>query len=124
MIVGRFLNSSTPDLQQAGKFFAWKYGHSAYAEEQARLTVKRVLLALKQTLHGRQYLVGDVFSRADLTTASMLMLLKPPPDELFLLPASNRPTYDEPLADEPAYSPVFDWRDEMYKRHRGEGVKP
>jgi len=124
LIVGRFLRSSTPDLQQAGKFFAEKYGHSAYAEEQARLTVKRVLLALKQTLNGRQYLVGDAFSRADLTTACMLMLLKPAPDDLFLLPASNRPTHDEPLADEPAYSAVFDWRNEMYKRHRGEVVKP
>jgi glutathione S-transferase len=124
LIIGRFLRSSTPELQQAGEFFAGKYGYSAYAEEQARRTVKRVLSALRQTLNGRQYLVGEVFSRADLTIASMMTLLKPAPDELFLLPASNRPTHHEPLADEPSYSVMFEWRNEMYRRHRGEVVKP
>ncbi len=124
LIVGRLLRSSAPQLQQAGKFFAQKYGHSAFAEEQARLTVKRVLLSLKQILHGRQYLVGDTFTRADMTTACMLMLVKPAPDELFLLPAAGRPTHHEAFADEPEYSPLFQWRDEMYRRHRGEAVKP
>ena len=86
--------------------------------------MKRVLLSLKHTLSGRQYLVGDAFSRADLTTASMLMLLKPAPDELFVLTAEVRPIYFEPVADDSAFSGIFAWRDQMYKRHRGEVVKP
>ncbi len=111
-------------MQKAGQYFGGKYGHSAYAEDQAKLTVKRLLLSLKQTLSGRQYLVGDTFTRADLTTASMLMLLKPVPDELFFLPAPERPIDTDPVADDSAFSGVFAWRDQMYKKHRGEAVKP
>src|SRR5277367_1800510 len=114
LINGRLLRSSIPEMQKAGQYFGAKYGHSEYSEEQARLTVRRLLLSLKQTLSGRQYLVGDAFTRADLTTASMLMLLRPPPDELFFLPAPERPIYTEPVADDSAFSPVFAWRDQMY----------
>jgi len=124
LISGRLLRSSHPEMQKAGEYFGGKYGHSAYAEDQAKLTVKRLLLSLKQTLSGRQYLVGDAFTRADLTTASMLMLLKPAPDGMFFLPAPERPIYTEPVADDSAFSPVFAWRDQMYKKHRGEAVKP
>jgi glutathione S-transferase len=124
LISGRLLRSSEPEAQKAGQYFAGKYGHSAYAEEQARLIVKRLLVSLKHTLSGRQYLVGDAFSRADLTTASMLMLLRAAPDELFFLPAPVRPIYEEPLAADSAFSPVFAWRDQMYKKHRCEVVKP
>lgn len=124
LIIGRLLRSREPEMQQGGQLFAGKYGHSPFAEEQAKLTVKRVLVSLKHTLSGRQYLVGDAFSRADLTTASMLMLLRPAPDELFVFPASMRPINTEPLADDSAFSAVFVWRDQMYKRHRCEVVKP
>jgi glutathione S-transferase len=124
LINGRLLRSGEPEMQKAGRYFAGKYGHSAYAEEQARLTLRRVLLSLAHTLSGRQYLVGNAFTRADLTTAAMLMLLKPAPNELFVLPAPVRPIYMEPLADDPAFSAVFVWRDEMYEKHRGEIVKP
>lgn len=124
LISGRLLRSSEPEAQKAGQYFAGKYGHSANAEEQGRLIVKRLLLSLKHTLSGRQYLVGDAFSRADLTTASMLMLLRPAPDELFFLPAPVRPIYEEPLAADSVFSSVFAWRDQMYKKHRCEVVKP
>jgi glutathione S-transferase len=75
-------------------------------------------------LSGRQYLVGDAFTRADLTTAAMLMLLSPAPQEFFAFPDQVRRIYMDPLADDPAFSPVFAWRDEMYKKHRGEAVRP
>ena len=124
LIIGRLLCSGEPQMQQAGQYFEKKYGYSLYAEEQARLTVKRVLVSLMHTLSGRQYLVGDEFSRADLTTASMLMILKPAPDELFVLPAPVRSIDTEPVADDSAFSAIFAWRDQIYKRHRGEIVKP
>jgi glutathione S-transferase len=122
LISGRLLRSTVPEMQKAGQYFGGKYGHSAYAEDQARLTVKRVLVSLKGTLSGRQYIVGDTFSRADLTTACMLMLLRPAPDELFFMPPPVRPIYTEPLADE--FPALFAWRDQMYKKHRCEVVKP
>jgi glutathione S-transferase len=124
LIVGRQLRIDHPEAQRSGKYFAEKYGHSPYMEEQAKLTLRRVLLGLKQTLSGRQYLVGDAFTRADLTTAAMLMLLSPAPQEFFAFPDQVRRIYMDPLADDPAFSPVFAWRDEMYKKHRGEAVRP
>ncbi len=124
LISGRLLRSSEPAMKQRGQYFGGKYGHSEYAEEQARLSVKRILISLKQMLSGRQYLVGESFSRADLTTACMLMLVKPAPDELFFLPAPARPIYAEPIAEDSAFAPVFAWRDQMYQRHRCEVVKP
>jgi glutathione S-transferase len=124
LIVGRQLLSRDPEIQRAGQFFAAKYGHSPSAEEHARLKVKRILQSLKHTLSGHEYLVGNAFTRADLTTASMLMLLKPAPDEFFFLPEPWRSMYAEPLAEDKAWSSIFAWRDQMYKRHRGEAVKP
>jgi glutathione S-transferase len=124
LIIGRELRINDPEAQRSGKYFAEKYGHSPYMEEQAKLTLRRVLLSLKQTLSGRQYLVGDAFTRADLTAAAMLMLLRPAPEEFFVFPQQVRRIYMDPLADDPAFSAIFAWRDQMYKKHRGEVVKP
>jgi len=82
------------------------------------------LTILKHALDGRQYLVGDAFTRADVTAASMLLLVNPPPDDLFLFPASMRPMYTAPTASNVAFAQVFAWRDKMYRKHRGEAVKP
>jgi glutathione S-transferase len=124
LIVGHFLRSSELELQQGGRYFAQKYQHSAYAEEHAKVTIERILTILKYGLEGRQYLVGDAFTRADVTAASMLLLVNPPPDELFLFPAAMRPVYTVPLASDPRFSPIFAWRDTMYRKHRGGVVKP
>jgi hypothetical protein len=32
--------------------------------------------------------------------------------------------YVEPLAEDPGFAGIFAWRDEMYRKHRGEAVKP
>src|SRR6185437_155053 len=124
LIIGQFLQSSEPELQQGGRYFAQKYQHSAYAEEHAKLTVERILTVLKHALDGRQYLVGDAFTRADVTAASMLLLVNPPPDELFLFPASMRPMYTVSLTPDLPFAPIFAWRDKLYRKHRGEAVKP
>jgi glutathione S-transferase len=124
LIVGHFLRSSEPELQKGGQYFAQKYQHSAYAEEHAKVTVERVLTILKHALEGRRYLVGEAFTRADVTTASMLLLVNPPPDELFLFPASVRPMYTVPLTSDSSFAPIFAWRDELYRKHRGEVVRP
>jgi glutathione S-transferase len=124
LIIGHFLRSSEPELQQGGHYFAQKYQHSAYAEAHAGLTVERILTILKHALDGRQYLVGDAFTRADVTAASMLLLVNPPPDDLFLFPAPMRPMYTAPMASNAAFAQVFAWRDKTYRKHRGEAVKP
>ena len=123
LIIGRELRINHPEVQRDAKYFAEKYGHSPYMEEQAKLTLRRVLVSLKDTLSGRQYLVGDAFTRADLTTAAMLMLLRPAPEEF----SPSRIKCGESiwtrwLTIRP--SPIFAWRDQMYKKHRGEAVRP
>ncbi|MGA8567137.1 MAG: glutathione S-transferase family protein, partial [Candidatus Binataceae bacterium] len=124
LIIGQFLRASEPELQQGGCYFAQKCQHSPYAQEQAKATIERTLTILKHALDGRQYLVGDAFTWADLATASMLLLVNPPPDDLFVFPASMRPMYTAPLTSNSAFAPIFAWRDEMYRKHRGETVKP
>jgi glutathione S-transferase len=124
LIIGHFLRSSEPELQQGGSYFAQKYQYSAYAEEHAKATIERILTILRYALEERQYLVGEAFTRADVTTASMLLLVNPPPDELFLFPPAMRPKYTVPLTSDPRFAPVFAWRDGMYRKHRGEAVKP
>lgn len=124
LIIGHFLRSGEPQLQQGGRYFAQKYQHTAYAEEHAKVTVERIFTILKSVLQGRQYLVGEAFTRADITVASTLLLVNPPPDDLFLFPASMRPMYTVPLTSDSQFAPIFAWRDAMYRKHRGEAVKP
>lgn len=124
MITGRLLRIDDPEAQKSGKYFAEKYGYSPFEEEQSRLTVTRILTSLKETLSGREYLVGDTFTRADITTAAMLMLFNAAPQEFFVLQPPVRMTYLDKVGEDPTFAEVFAWRDRMYKNHRGEVVKP
>ena len=136
LIAGRLLRSTDTQVQQLGQFLGQKYHYSAgYVEEHAQAVVTRSLSILAQTLAERRYLVGDTFTRADLTTACMLALINPPPDELFFVPpkaddgqdnigAKLRSLWVEPTAMEPVYERIFAWRDAMYREHRGGQVKP
>jgi glutathione S-transferase len=124
LITGRLLRIDDPEAQKSGKYFAEKYGYSEFAEEQSRLTATRILTSLRDTLSGRQYLVGDTFSRADVTVAAMLMLWKAAPQEFLVFTPELRFVYLDKLGDDPAFSEVFAWRDRMYRDHRGEVVKP
>ena len=124
LVIGNFLRSGNAELEQGGQFFAQKYGHSAYAEEHANAIVGRILTSLKNILADRQYLVGNTFTRADIATACMLMLVKPAPDDLFAFDKPMRPLYTSQVAQKATLAPVFAWRDEMYRKHRGEAVKP
>ena len=124
MITGRLLRIDDPEAQKSGKYFAEKYGYSPFEEEQSRLTVARILTSLKETLSGREYLVGDAFTRADITVAAMLMLFKAAPQEFFVFTPELRFVYLDQLGEDPRFAEVFAWRDRMYKDHRGEVVKP
>jgi glutathione S-transferase len=71
------------------------------------------------------YLVGDRFTRADLTVATMVAgVIGHPPEELFALDPAMRTMFGHPLGEEPAIAPLRRWRDEVYRRHRGGRVEP
>ena len=66
-----------------------------------------------------------VLSRvADLFAASMVGLMNPASDDLFEFPAVMRQAFTEPIAKDSEFAPIFAWRDEVYRKHRGEAVKP
>jgi glutathione S-transferase len=124
LILKRFLTSDDPQLQQGGQFMGQKYQYSEYAEAHARAAVERILTILKHTLEGRDYLVGNTFTRADLTTASILNVVNPPPEDLYMFPAPLRAMFTDPFTQDPRFTSVFAWRDQIYRKHRGGQVKP
>jgi len=70
-----------------------------------------------QLADGRQYLVGERFSRTDLCAASLLSPLAMPPQH----PAYHRLQLPPAVAADLAIwqqRPVLRWVDEMYRRHR------
>jgi len=124
LILSKMLRSDDPQLRQGGQFMGQKYQYSEYAEEHARAAVGRILTILKHTLAGKEYLVEDSFTRADLTTASILAVVNPPPDDLFLFPAPMRSMFTDPVALDPQFATIFSWRDQIYRKHRSGPVTP
>ena len=64
---------------------------------------------------GRDYLVGDSFTVADLTAAALLYPMVWPPEFPYELPEPQRWEFLEPIRDHPA----LDWISETWRRHRG-----
>jgi len=113
------------NVQPLGNHFAAKYHWSTDAEARGTTTLRRALPELARAVDGGSYLVGDAFTRADLTLACMLTpILGPPPDELFAIDGPIRAMFRLPIADEPAAAPLRKWRDGIYRRHRGGRVVP
>jgi glutathione S-transferase len=120
LFIGRLLGAGADRAVELGRFFARKYGHSELAERSARVALRRALTVLATALSGRRYLVGDAFSRADLTVSALLLVVRMPPEELFAAaPAWTRGAFDDPLANEDALRSVFAYRDRIYREHRG-----
>lgn len=112
-------------IQPLADHFATKYHWSEDAEQRGLEFLQDVLPDLARATAGGGYLVGDGFTRADLTVASMLAtVFGHPEDDLFQLDAGMRPMFGMPLGEDASLAPLRRWRDEMYRRHRGERVTP
>jgi len=112
-------------IQPLADHFAAKYGWSEGAERQADSVLRSVLPELAAAVEAAPHLVGDGFTRADLTVACMLApVLGVPPDDLFALDEGMRGMFGLPLGDDPALAPLRAWRNEVYRRHRGRRVLP
>jgi len=96
--------------------------------EQARhefdIAMDEIEKLLNQNTHQGQYLVGEHFTRADLSVASMLSLLVMPPEHPFAwkeIPDSQARTF----LNEYRSHPVSEWVSKMYQEHRlGEHTHP
>lgn len=121
VMIGRW---KAQGMQPFADHFAAKYGWSE-AEEARRGRLLRALAAdLARAVAASPYLVGDAFTRADLTVASMAAtVIGIPPDDLFVLDDSMRAMFGI-LAADAALAPLVPWRDALYRRHRGGRVTP
>jgi glutathione S-transferase len=100
----------------AAAFAGVRFGvKSQEAAERARQRVVATLDRLEAELDGDEYLVGDVFSVADLTAASLFYPLVLPPEgpDLGEVPEGYE-RFREPLKDRPGYQ----WVAEIFRRHR------
>ena len=100
----------------ASAFTALRYGvRSEDAAERARHAVIAALDRLEAELDGKEYLVGDRFSVADLTAAALFYALLLPPEAPDLGdPPEGFQRFREPLRNRPGY----EWVAEIYRRHR------
>ena len=108
--------------------FRWLYPvlrkkiHQTYVISAARVRRARrefdlAMNELEQLLQGKTYLVGNRFSRADLSVASMLSLLAMPVEHPFpwqAIPDARTETFYAAYADHPALA----WVEKMYREHR------
>jgi glutathione S-transferase len=126
LVIGRMLAVKNERLASAGRHLATKYGHSDFGEARARAAAQRALGILAARVARGPYLVGDRFSRADLTVAAMLLDIVPPDESLFVCdPPFMRMMMSDPLLGADAlFAPVFAWRDRIYREHRGGVVSP
>ena len=92
-----------------------RYGFTQEAVERSHGTLAAALDRIEAERGGGDYLVGESFTVADLTAASLLYPLVWPPEFPYTLPEPPAWKFLEPLRDHPA----LDWIRETWKRHRG-----
>jgi glutathione S-transferase len=113
------------DLQPFADHLGAKYHWSAFEEARADRLLRTALRDLAAAVASSAHLVGDAFTRADLTVAALLTpVLGLPPDDLFAIDPGLRPMFGIPLGEDAALAPLRTWRDETYRRHRGRRVLP
>jgi glutathione S-transferase len=120
--IGRWKAAS---VEPFASHFGQKYGWTSERETAAARLLRALLGDLAAAVAAEPYLVGDGFTRADLTVAAMLAtVLGHPSDDLFALDPSLRTMFGLPVADAPELAPLRAWRDGIYRRHRGGRVEP
>jgi glutathione S-transferase len=95
-----------------------RYGINEEKAQVARHKTEAALDRVEAELQPSGYLVGDAFSVADLTAASLLFPLVRPPEAPHMVP----PPLPEPLGrmrEELSAHAAYRWVQEMYRRHRG-----
>lgn len=122
VMIGRF---RAMNVQPLADHFAVKYHWSESEEARADRLLRSVLPDLAATVASAPYLVGDGFTRADLTVAALLTpTLGLPPDDLFSIDDGMRAMFGIPYGQDPALAPLHEWRDRIYRQHRGGRVAP
>jgi glutathione S-transferase len=98
----------------------WRFQIRPKAVETSREKVRAAFDRVEAEVGPSGYLVGDSFTVADLTAASILGLIVVPPEFPYIKVHPDERTaefrrFRESLEDRPG----FRWVEEMYARHRG-----
>ena len=83
--------------------------------ERSRGVLRDALDRIEAERDGHEFLVGDSFSVADLTAASLLYPMVWPPEFPYPLPERYPSQFLDSVADHPAVG----WLREIWRRHRG-----
>jgi glutathione S-transferase len=98
----------------------WRYRLRPEAVEESRAKVRAAFDRVAADVGASGYLVGEAFSVADLTAASILGLIVVPPELPYVkVPPDERTAESRRFRDSLADHPGFRWVEEMYARHRG-----
>jgi glutathione S-transferase len=103
----------------AGPITRMRYGINSETAAKGWEKTIAAIERLESEIRPSGYLVGDGFTVADLTAASLLFPLVRPPEAGEAVPRGEMP---EPLVQfgaEQEGRPAFEWVQEMYRRHRG-----
>ena len=100
------------------KALGFGVGYSPEAISRAIAELKQDLEALCLILAERPYLTGDEPTLADLTVASLSILLKFPDGDYLDLPPTIKGKGLAELAYDPEYELFFTWRDKLYADFR------
>ena len=115
-----------PGLRRVLRLFPWLYRvrHKISTRnlERDRATVVAALDRIEHQRQGRAYLVGDVFSVADLTAASLLGPLLQPPELQYPLQL-ELPPYLKDYRAMLLRHPAAQWVADIYRLHRGQSAE-
>ena len=115
-----------PGLRRVLRVFPWYYRlrHriSERNLERDQATVATALDRIEQVRQGRAYLVGEAFTVADLTAASLLGPLLQPPELQYRLQV-ELPGYLEDYRNGLLRHPALQWAAGIYRLHRGHSAE-
>jgi len=100
------------------RYYFYRHKIDGAQVEGYRRTTLEAMDRLERERRGRDYLVGDAFSVADLTAAAMICPIVQPP-EMQYPPAIPYPAALAEFRDAVLRHPSAAWTTEMYRRHRG-----
>lgn len=103
-----------------GRVVRWRFAIRPETVERSREKVRAALGKIEANAGPSGYLVGDSFTVADLTAASILSVLVVPPEFPYIkLPPDERTAEFRQFRDSLKEHPGFRWVEDVYRRHRG-----
>jgi glutathione S-transferase len=102
-------------LPVAWQYVVRRYGFDEESFERSKKSLVGALDRIEAERAGRDYLVGEDFTVADLTAAALLYPMVWPPEFQYELPEVPHSDFRESVGDHPALA----WISETWRRHRG-----